>query len=169
MKILKTSDEKVRAIIEKSTIDKTKKFKLSDYVYLFSENGVYIIKNTLSGEVISLEKAEFEAISALKENPAGYDFISENSLEELVKKRFIVEEDYNEPEKYMSAIEMLTLMKGRKKGLGSYVIFPTTGCNARCVYCFELDFVPKTMSLKTADRLIDYICETKHDGKIKLK
>lgn len=60
-------------------------------------------------------------------------------------------------------------MSGNKKGLASYVILPTTGCNARCVYCYEEGYAVKTMTSETADRLVDFICETRYDDTVKLR
>ena len=82
-------------------------------------------------------------------------------LIELAQKRYIVEETYNEYERYKDLMSIVKVMqKKRLKGYSKYTILPTTGCNARCVYCFEQGMVAQTMTVETADRLIEYIAET---------
>lgn len=57
----------------------------------------------------------------------------------------------------------------KKKGVPAYVILPTLGCNARCVYCFEEGMKPVTMTRETAEQVIRYILDTHADGKTTLK
>ncbi len=70
---------------------------------------------------------------------------------------------------YATALFLLKTAEGRKKGYAAYTILPTTGCNARCVYCYEEGMPVHTMTEETVSRLIDFICETKADGPVKLR
>lgn len=136
---------------------------------MYAEAGRYLVKSTLTGEVIELTGGEWTALEALRSEPQGLDHLEQNGLTELAAKRIIVEKDYDEVRQYQQAVFLLKTMKCRKKGLASYVIFPTTGCNARCIYCFEEGFTVKTMTPEIVERLVDFICETRHDDCVKLK
>ena len=51
-------------------------------------------------------------------------------------------------------------MKTRQKKsneITGYTIFPTTDCNARCFYCFELGRSRIKMSIETAQKVVQYI------------
>lgn len=169
MKILKCGDEHAAKIINKSRLDAAAEYRLSAYAYPYSERGRYLIQNTMTKEAAELTQQEWNGVLQAKKAPVGYDFLVENGLELLAKSRYIVETGYNEVKQYQQTVFLLKTMSGRKKGLSSYVIFPTTGCNARCIYCYEEGFAVKTMTTETADRLVDFICETRNDDTIKLR
>lgn len=169
MKILKQGDSRVAKIINKNNISVEAQYRLSLFTYLYSYNGRYLIRNTISFEVIELTKSEWDAVMQLKETPASYDFIIENGLEQLAHSRYIVESDYDDIKQYNQTVFFLKTMAGTQNGLKSYVIFPTTGCNARCVYCYEEGYAVKTMTPETADRLIDFICETRYNDTVSLR
>jgi radical SAM protein with 4Fe4S-binding SPASM domain len=49
------------------------------------------------------------------------------------------------------------MMKPRKKGIRKYTVVTTTGCNARCAYCFEKGTKPVNMTMETAEKVARYI------------
>ena len=116
-------------------------------------------------EVAELTEKEWNAVQQIKVAPVSYEFIAENGLEQFTVSRYIVESDYDDIAKYQSVCFLLKTMAGQKKGLRSYIIFSTTGCNARCDYCYEV----KTMTPEIAYRLIDFICETRYNDTIKIR
>lgn len=169
MRIKKSGIENVTKITNRKNITPNFKYRLSLYTYPFTENGRYLIKHTLTGEVTELTKDEWNAVYRLNGKGEGYAFLVDNGLAELAKRRYIVETDYDEVKQYIQAVFLLRTMAGVKEGLKTYTIFPTTGCNARCVYCYEEGYAVKTMSEETSERLVDFICETRHDDMIKLR
>ena len=52
---------------------------------------------------------------------------------------------------------VLTSRQKSAKNITGYTIFPTTDCNARCFYCFELDRSRIPMSVETARKVVRYI------------
>ncbi|HAJ97106.1 MAG TPA: hypothetical protein DCO72_05165 [Ruminococcus sp.] len=166
MKVLREGDKKIVQLIAQKNIDTSAKYRLSDFVYDYSENDVFLIQHTMSGQVIRLTEQEWNVLHSIQ-FPVEENFISENGLELLVRNRYLVENDYNEQKKYLSVVELLRMMDG-KKGLKTYTILPTTGCNARCTYCYEANFIPKNMTKETADKVVEYILRTKWEDKIKL-
>ena len=153
MRTIKKPHEKVYAFICTDHPESDSGWRLSLWAVPFEKDGVYLMKHTFSGETVRLTAEEFAA-------PEG--------VEELRKKRFVVPADYDEAEKYTETMGLIRLTQPDKPGLKTYTIFPTTGCNARCVYCYEEGFAVKTMTRETAERLVDFICETRHDDKITL-
>ena len=168
MNIIKQGDNKVTRMISKNKLSAEAKYRLSLFIYLYSENGRYLIQNTLSLEITELTKSEWKAIQIIKSAPVDHSFIVENNLEQLAVSRYIVETDYDDIAKYQQVLFIYKTIAGESEGYKYYNIFPTTGCNARCVYCFEEGFKVKTMTKETADRLIDHICETRWDKTVKL-
>lgn len=168
MKILKEGDRRVARIINKKTLGEDALYRISSLSYRYSRGGRYLIRNTLSFEVTELTEQENTALSQLDDAPVTLDFIRDNGLEQLARSRCIVETDYDEAGKYRQVIFLLKTMAGRKEGITSYTILPTTACNARCTYCYEEGIAVRSMSPDTADRLVDYICENRAGHKVSL-
>lgn len=169
MKTIKTGDERVAKIIAKKNLSSEAEYRLSLYTYLYSENDRYLIQHTMTREVTELTPREWSAVKLLSEMPRNLDFLQDNGLTELARKRYIVETDCDDVAKYQNMCFLLKTMAKKKNGLGSYTIFPTTGCNARCVYCYEEGYAVKNMTPEIADRLVDFICETRHDDTVTLR
>lgn len=169
MNVIKNSDSRVAKITNKKKLSETVQYRLSLFTYLYSESDRYLIRNTLTFEVTELTKQEWNAVQQIKGKSVSYGFIAENGLEQLAMSRYIVESDYDEIKQYQQTIFLLKTMAGNKNGLSGYTILPTTGCNARCIYCYEEGYAVKTMTTETADRLVDFICETRYNDTVKLK
>lgn len=144
-------------------------YRLSLYAYPFREGDRYLLLHTMTGEVLELTAAEWTDILPFQAAPQSWDYIAQKSLTELAEKRYLVETDYDEAHAYAQALFLLKTARKKKKGLSEYTILPTTACNARCVYCYEEGMPIQTMTEETADRLVDYICETKAEGPVKLR
>ena len=169
MKIIRNGDSRVTKIINKEKLSNEVEYRLSLFTYLYSENGRYFIRSTLAFEVAELTETEWNAVQLVKAAPVSYDFIVENGLEQLALARYIVEINYDEIHHYQQTVFLIKTMARKKKGLATYTIFPTTGCNARCIYCYEEGYAVRTMTTDTADRLVDFICETRYNDTVKLR
>ena len=122
MEILSCANETVLQIL--------KKFKQSDPQYRLLrycvgtpvEDGVLLF-NLLTRELLLLTEEES---AHLMEHQYLKDHL------------FLVPADANEKE-YADLVRwFLKTRKKKPKNIISYTIFPTTDCNARCFYCFEL-------------------------------
>ncbi|MBR6959701.1 MAG: radical SAM protein [Clostridiales bacterium] len=167
MKVLYEGSERIKKITGKKPAEGD--YRLSGFVYLYGKDDVYRIKNILTCEIVGLTKDEFEFVSSLKEKTATLQEITDRGLEHLVKTRIFVDKSYDEIKQYRDVVFILKTMQKKVKGYSKFTILPTTGCNARCVYCFEAGFKPETMTRETADHLIRFITETKREGKLKLE
>ena len=168
METISKGDSRVVSIIDWKSCNREARYRLSDFCVSLSENGVNLIKNTLSCEILRLSDAEWKALEEIRKHHVDFGFIEANGLEELVRMRLLVEEDSNDAELYTHTLTILRMMESKKKGYNAYTILPTTDCNARCTYCFEEGCTRKTMSRETAQRLVEFICETHCDKEIQL-
>ncbi|MCR4645307.1 MAG: radical SAM protein [Oscillospiraceae bacterium] len=169
MQVILRGDDRVIKIIQKKQLSDAGSFRLSQFTHFYGENGRYLIKHTLTKEITELTKAEWDALQQIRTAPASYAAVMENGLEQLALSRYLVENGYDELRQYQQVAFLIKTMSRKPKGYKYYTIFPTTGCNARCVYCFEEGYKVVNMSEETADRLVDFICETRQQDMIKLR
>ena len=88
--------------------------------------------------------------------------------EYLKKHWFVVPEDCNDKE-YADLVRwVLDNKKSKNQPITGYTIFPTTDCNARCFYCFELGCSRIPMTEETALKVVDYIVRHCSSEKVKL-
>ncbi len=160
MKLLWSGDGRVIKIVQKKEFCSDYPLRLSQFVYPFDIDGAVLLKNTLTKQVFKLTEEEWTALQT--------DTLPREIRNTLAQFRFLVEQDYDETEQYDTALSILRIMEKKTKGLASFTILPTTGCNARCFYCYEEGWQSKTMSPEIADAVVDFICRTKKDGKIRL-
>jgi radical SAM protein with 4Fe4S-binding SPASM domain len=60
------------------------------------------------------------------------------------------------------------LFKPSAKTITGYTILTTTGCNARCFYCYEKGTKPVTMTAETASKVVRYILAHRGEEKVNL-
>ena len=168
MNILREGNKNAEKLIRQKSPRLDAEYRLSLYAWPFLEDGRHALLHTMTGEVLELTASEWADVLSFQAAPQSYETIERKGLTELAGKRYIVETDYDDAHAYAQALFLLKAAKGRKKGLSGYTILPTTGCNARCVYCYEEGMPVQTMTEATADRLIDYICEKKGDDPVRL-
>lgn len=82
-----------------------------------------------------------------------------DGFDPLIEAMFLVPEDRDECEYYQSISSMMRIY-GQKKGVSSYTILPTLGCNARCVYCYEIGRKQVKMTPEIVEQTIRYIQDT---------
>lgn len=89
----------------------------------------------------------------------GYD--------DLIRSYFLVPEDKDECRFYEALLRMVRAFQ-RKPGCHGYIILPTTGCNARCVYCYEQGMIQTAMTPEVVRQTIRYILDTHADETVSL-
>ena len=117
-----------------------------------SVDGGMLAFNTLTREMVLLSQGE---TVHLMQTPDLWD------------RWFVVSEDTNEKELNDLGRWVLETRKKKSKNITGYTIFPTTDCNARCFYCFELGRSRMPMSKETAEKTAYYI--KNHCGGEKVK
>lgn len=152
MEIISRASENVLAILRRFK-SKEKCTRMLHYcVQTPVEKGMLLL-NTLTREMVLLSDAEAA-------NPM--------QLQELEDRWFFVPEEMKEKE-YADLVKWVLATRQKKtNAITNYTIFPTTDCNARCFYCFELGRSRIPMSKETAEKVVKYIASHCGDKPVKL-
>ena len=112
------------------------------HFYVFQKTDYGVLRfNTFTGEFVLLtENESLEAINSISSHE--YGFTANKYVDDFRNKSLKVVD-----------------LAGH---ICTYTIFPTTGCNARCPYCFEKGRKISNMSQETANKVVNYI--SKHNG-----
>lgn len=84
--------------------------------------------------------------------------------QKLFEKWFLVEDDFDDIKGSTELSSFSQFYRKKTKGLTGYTILPTTGCNARCFYCFEKGTKPIHMNADKALCVAKYIERTHVKG-----
>lgn len=120
-----------------------------NYIYKKSEN-LWVIYNTFSGAIIILDNDHKNNYDELK----NFHIQNNNKfINNLISQQVLIDNKYDEKQLIDASRARRTY--GEK---AAYLrILTTTGCNARCEYCYEKGFKTETMTLETAKHLINHI------------
>ncbi|MGX8729180.1 MAG: radical SAM protein, partial [Lachnospiraceae bacterium] len=131
------------------------------YVVEAQDGKDLLLLNTVTGELARLDEAEAAAWQALTGTVP-------ESLEELYKRHYLVPEGYDE-RKIVEQIRAVLRLTKKPGEITSFIILPTTACNARCFYCYESDYPHHTMTEETAEAAARFMiksCGSKRKVKI---
>lgn len=131
------------------------KFSRYNHYGTLRDNTV-LLWNYFSASVAILEQSELDHI--LNAN----DSCNDDLCMAAVAQGFLVPADEDEVAKLL-ALRNANNFNEKRAG---FQVLPTTGCNARCFYCYEHGFQPSTMTLETADAVVSFIldyCENMDD------
>lgn len=159
MELLQEGDSNVGRLIQKDDLHLNCEYRLSAWVFCSAADGFVALYHTLSKRMYLLNQEEWSAVKT-------GDYSSTAAMT-LIKQRFLVEKEFDDLAQYQMVLGVLRRIE-YTPGTKTFTILPTTGCNARCVYCYQQGISARTMTEDVADRIIDYICETKQKGRIKL-
>ena len=113
-----------------------------------------LLYNTLTCSMVLLQPDEAADLTAQRE---------------LIDRWFLVPEDHDDRKLCRQVRQMVALLKPAAKTISTYIILPTTGCNARCFYCFEQGAKPVTMTTETASRVVRYIVAHRGNEEVTLR
>ena len=149
MTIINAAQENIAKVWGVQQPKEGERYRLMKYhLRVDHEDGV-LLHNVVTGELIRLSSEETALLDAL---PAPYS----PAMRELVEKRFLVPESYDEHKSVQQLRKILTAY-GKKNEITGYTILPTTNCNARCFYCYEANYKHLNMSEETAHQTVEYI------------
>lgn len=130
-----------------STSD-AKKYKWSDFNVIRIESSETLVYNTFSKSLVLLSwDIRHRQIEDLRSD----------EVQILYSCNIIVNIDLDEQVKYWEIHHLLRQIEYSTHAINRYNILTTTGCNARCFYCFEDGVDIKTMSSRTAEQVATYI------------
>lgn len=110
-----------------------------------------IIRNTLTGAVLKIEKQVKKSIDDfLQDKDGGISKRIENYINQLTKHSILVPLDMDESEEYCK------LFQRARKNSSMFVVHvvTTTNCQLNCPYCYETGIKEKIMNFETADKII---------------
>jgi len=137
MKILYSS-----SVIELQEKKEKTAYRLMHYVVKKEIEEGILLYNTLT---CSMALVKYEEAHQLME------------AKELIENWFLVPVGHDD-KKFCKIVKYgAKLMQQRPKGIRKYTIVTTTGCNARCAYCFEKGTKPVSMTMETAEKVAQYI------------
>ena len=129
-------------------------YRLMTYVVQQPVDDGVLLYNTLTCSLVLLTPDEVANITA---------------QQELIDRWFLVPEDYDDRNACREIRQMVALLIPPDKAITTYTILPTTGCNARCFYCYEKGAKPVTMTAETASKVVHYIVAHRGDDEVKLR
>ena len=136
MKLLK------QPIIGKQTRNPSVPYRLMHYVVTQEVEEGMLLFNTLTCSMALVTHEEAKDLAA---------------VEELVENWFLVPVGHDDKKLCKMVRAALMYQRKRPKGLKEYTIITTTGCNARCAYCFEQGVQPVHMTMETAEKVAQFI------------
>ena len=143
MQIISPASEAVLKILKQFKSGGAKYRPLHYCVEQPAEGGMLLF-NLLTRELVLLTAEEYAHM---------------DDLAELKDRWFLVPEETSEKE-YADLVKWVLSNRQKKaKNITGYTIFPTTDCNARCFYCFELGRSRIPMNEETAQKTVRYIKE----------
>ena len=168
MKIIQHGDKGINKILGYKKVESYEIYHTSNYLYsCINENHQYV-KQNLTGKVVQLTEHEKKVLLiAAEEQILGTEILDYNA-EKLVEQYFLVPVMSNELQWYKMVRLVMKTLGHSGKGVKKYTILPTTGCNAKCVYCYEEGMVVRKMTPQVAEDVVEFIGRTRCDDEVKL-
>ena len=130
------------------------RYRLMTYVVQQPVADGVLLYNTLTCSLVLLTPDEAADITA---------------QQELIDRWFLVPQDYDDRKACREIRQLTALFMPAEKVITLYTILTTTGCNARCFYCFEKGTKSVSMTAETASKVVHYIVAHRGDEEVSLK
>ena len=151
MKVILPIASKFKQIVGRQKQTDGERYRLMTYVVQQPVADGLLLYNMLTCSLVLLTPDETADLTAQRE---------------LIDRWFLVPEDHDDRKLCRQVRQMAALLKPAAKTITGYTILPTTGCNARCFYCFEKGAKPVTMTAETASKVARYIVAHRGDEKV---
>lgn len=135
-------------------------YRLMKYVLRVEHRGRVLLYNLVTGQLAALDPEEAALLDTL---PAARS----PRMDPLIADHFLVPEHEDEHRQTAGLRTVLQKLQTAQweECITTYTILPTTGCNARCYYCFEHGVKASVMTEETARDTVDFI--VRHSGNAK--
>ncbi|MBE7039040.1 MAG: radical SAM protein [Ruminococcaceae bacterium] len=162
MKLIYEQTKNVKQILPKQNIDEAQKYRRIFYLTERPVNDGVLLLNTVTYEFIFLNTEEIGLLNDPDLNNATVRY--------LVEQYFLVPENFDDKKFAFQVTDARIQIQNifTNPPLSFFVILTTTGCNARCFYCFEQGAKVSNMTEQTAHDVADFI-ERKGAEKIKIQ
>ena len=142
MKIIIPTASMFEQVVGRQKRTDGERYRLMTYVVQQPVTDGLLLYNTLTCSMVLLQPDEAADITA---------------QQELIDRWFLVPQEYDDQKLCRQVRQMAALLTLAPKVVTTYTILPTTGCNARCFYCYEQGTRPVTMTAETASQVVRYI------------
>ena len=162
MKLIYDQTEVVKKFLPKQSVDNSLKYREIFYIIKCAVEKGFLILNTVTYELIFLNTEEIKVLKCPNMN---------NSLEQyLAEHYFLVSQEFDDKKFANQVINTRLQIQNiyTNPKINTFVILPTTGCNARCFYCFEQGTKVSNMTEQTAHDVAKFI-KKKGAGKVWLQ
>ena len=153
MQVIIPTTSLVEQIVGRQKRTDGQSYRLMTYVVQQPVADGVLLYNTLTCSLVLLTPDEAADITA---------------QQELIDRWFLVPQAHDDQKLCRQIRQMAALLKPAATTITSYTILTTTGCNARCFYCYEKGTKPVTMTAETADKVVRYIVTHRGDEKVKI-
>lgn len=153
MQIIIPTESLIEQIMGRQAQADGQRYRLMTYVVQYPVDSGLLLYNTLTHSLLLLTPDEAADITAQRE---------------LTDRWFLVPEEHDDQKLCRQIRQMATLLKPAEKAIAGYTILTTTGCNARCFYCYEKGTKPIAMTAETADKVVGYIMAHRGEKEVKI-
>lgn len=152
----------VEHLLFKQSVNATKKYRRIKYLAECPVKDGFLLMNTLTYEVLFFANEE----KGLLNNPD----LNDKTVQFLIEQYFLVPTDFDDKKFADQVIDTRFQIQSlyTEMPISFFVILTTTGCNARCFYCFEKGAKVSNMTEQTAHDVADFI-ERKGDKKVRIQ
>lgn len=139
----------------------------SNYNYFVQrKDSVLIVYNSFTRVTAIINQLQWDALHACKviydeAHPISHD------VSDLISNRLLVPKNIDEEKDYLALYDIVSGMS-IDHSVDSYTVLTTTGCNARCFYCFEADFRAQVMLKNTAEAVAEYMIKNSNGKMISI-
>lgn len=158
------SDSRITNITGPGIVNDSEHLKFSPFLFMQRmDDNNYVLTNLFTRFFCCIDSDTAHSIHP--DSPlvsSWWQSLSENDQVLFLNNRVVVSCDVDEFLTYIDTYRLLRALADKQKGFTRYNILTTTGCNARCPYCFENSFFekPTHMSLETAAKVSHFISAT---------
>lgn len=155
MKILIKQNEFFEKVLPKQEYNYRLKYRLLHFcVKEIVDEGI-IIYNNLSKQLVLISKEEHDLLERSKYTEP------QNLIKELIEFYYLVPQDHDDMA-LSNQVRDISRMLEHSNGINHFTILTTTGCNARCFYCFEAGIPISNMNAAVANDVADYIIKKRN-------
>ena len=130
-----------------------KHYRLMTYVAQQPVDDGLLLYHTLTRSMVLLTPDEASDITA---------------QQDLIDRWFLAPLEHDDRKLCHQIRQMALLLQPAVRSITGYTILTTTGCNARCFYCYEKGTKPVAMTAETASKVARYVMAHRGDGKVSL-
>ena len=153
----------IKKILAEQKIVLEKEYVLSNFCLFEKIDFGYLLYNNLTKSLFILSDEEYCFLKELK-----YFFPKDNIfIQNLIKNWILVSKDLNQID-LVNQVRDFAKLLDYKNYIDSFIILPTTGCNARCFYCYEEGTIPIIMDKATAKSVAKYMINASKGHTIKI-